>query len=161
MVSKSKRTKRTRSRSRSKGCSKSSGICMAKMMNYGLIGAIIIGVLVMLVQFMTGDSEPKALEGHTSKTLYLFHMDGCRHCKDMMPEWDKFEASNPTNVKTKKLEAEKNKPEIDALKQKFGLSFEGYPTMMLCDEEKGTYTEYKGGRNAQEIESFCNGKAHK
>jgi len=130
---------------------------MNALLNYGLLGAMVIGFLVIMVQFLT-PNEPSAVEGHSSKTLCLIHSEKCGHCKDMMPEWKKFSEKNKTNVKVKTLEAKKNEGEIKTLTDKFKLDIDGYPSIYLLDEETNTAQPYSGGRKCDEFEAFCNKK---
>lgn len=152
--SRSKTGSKRRSKSRSSG---KGGICMNALLNYGLLGAMVIGFLVIMVQFLT-PNEPSAVEGNSSKTLCLVHSKTCGHCEKMMPEWNKFEKSNSTNVKVKTLEAKNNEDEIKTLTDKFNIKVDGYPSIYLLDEENNTATPYTGGRTRDDFEAFCNKK---
>lgn len=151
--SKSKTGSRRRSKSRSSG---KGGICMNALLNYGLLGAMVIGFLVIMVQFLT-PNEPSAVEGNSSKTICLIHSETCRHCKKMMPQWKNFVSNNPTNVKVKTLEAnnDHDKVEIKTLTDKFNIEVDGYPSIYLLDEETNTAKPYSGGRTEEEFKKFC------
>ena len=50
-----------------------------------------------------------------SNEFVFYHMKGCPHCVNMMPEWSKFESSNDTGVKTRKTEQSEAPDEIKKL----------------------------------------------
>lgn len=152
--SRSKTGSKRRSKSRSNG---KGGICMNALLNYGLLGAMVIGFLVIMVQFLT-PNEPRAVEGNSSKTLCLIHSKTCGHCKNMINDWNNFEKNNKTNVKVKTLEAKTDEDEIKTLSDTFNLKIDGYPSIYLLDEEKNTATPYTGGRTEEDFKKFCDNK---
>ena len=47
------------------------------------------------------------------KTLYYFHMNGCGHCKTLMPEWDAASKENNTGINMRSVEMnEDDGPEL-------------------------------------------------
>lgn len=158
--SKSKSKSKSKRRVSSSSCSRTKGpggICMNALLNYSIIGAIVIGFLIIMVKVLTPVSE-KEVEGNSSKTLCLIHSESCGHCKKMMPEWTKFYKTNKTNVNIKTLEARKDEDEIETIKKKFGIKVDGYPTIYLLDGETNTAEEYSGGRKCSDFEAFCGKK---
>lgn len=135
MVKRSKSKSRSGSKRRSKSSRTNGkgGICMNALLNYGLIGAIIVGFLVIMVKVLT--PVPKQVEGNSSKSIYFIKSDGCGHCQRMKDAWQEFSNSNPTNVKVKTLEAKNNADEIKELTKKFSIDVNGYPTILIIDEE--------------------------
>ena len=82
------------------------------------------------------------------KELVYFHMNGCGHCKKMMPEWDKFQQNAPQGVKVSKVE-QAEKPD---LMQKLGI--QGFPTIKLFNNGKPV-KDYNGERTAEAFASFA------
>ena len=75
-------------------------------------------------------------------------MNGCGHCKKMMPEWDKFQQNAPQNVKVSKVE-QAEKPD---LLEKLGI--QGFPTIKLFNNGKPV-KDYNGERTAEAFASFA------
>ena len=73
-------------------------------------------------------------------------MNGCPHCVNMMPEWDKFAKLNPGV--TEKHEAS------DAQELTKKLKITGFPTIMLLDKQNNKVKAYDGGRTAAEFKAF-------
>ena len=88
-------------------------------------------------------------EGFTGqgKEMVLFHMNGCGHCKKMMPEWDKFQQNAPQGVKVSKVE-QAEKPD---LLEKLGI--QGFPSIKLFNNGKPV-KDYNGERTAEAFASF-------
>ena len=84
------------------------------------------------------------------KQLVFFHMNGCGHCKKMMPEWEKLESTYSGEVSLKKVEASSG----DDLLKKNKIS--GFPTILLLDESGNKLKEYNGDRTAKSLEKFLN-----
>jgi thiol-disulfide isomerase/thioredoxin len=115
-----------------------------------LIGGIL--VVVFLVNHLNKVKEGMANGGKDKECVY-FHMNGCPHCVDMMPEWDKFVENNNkdenSSVSTKKVEAS----EESALRDKLGVN--GYPTVYLVNKQSGDpIAEFKGDRTFQGLRDF-------
>ena len=83
------------------------------------------------------------------KELVYFHMNGCGHCKNFTPEWEKFASGYNGNIKLKKLE----RAEAGDLLTKYEV--QGFPTVLLLDEQ-GNKKTFEGERSVQGLESFIN-----
>jgi thiol-disulfide isomerase/thioredoxin len=83
------------------------------------------------------------------KSLLLLHMEGCGHCKKLMPEWDKFTQMNNTSIVTKAVEKDDDR----ALVKRYGV--EGFPTILLLDSNGKKLDTYDGDRNAQGLLDYC------
>ena len=91
------------------------------------------------------------LEGFgNGSTLTYFYMDGCPHCVKFAPEWDKFAQNHTGALKLKKVEA-KNMSE-----QEKGLGIQGFPTIMVVDNNGKKETDYDGPRTAEGLKAFAN-----
>ena len=82
--------------------------------------------------------------------LVLYHLPGCPHCVNMMPEWEKVvdahEADDKVNIKTVNCQDEPGKAkEVDV---------ESFPTIILFKD--GKKVVYESGRTQEELEEFLN-----
>jgi thiol-disulfide isomerase/thioredoxin len=81
--------------------------------------------------------------------LLLLHMNGCGHCKDMMPAWKSFENSNNTGIKVSTVEQSEN----PALVKKHNVK--GFPTILLLDAQGNKIKDYSGPRTIEGFKKFC------
>ena len=89
-------------------------------------------------------------EGFTGASEFVFyHMNGCPHCTNMMPEWSKFENSNNSGIKTRKVERGEAPDEV----KKHGIK--GFPSILLLDGNGDKIKAYNGPRTAEGFNSFC------
>jgi thiol-disulfide isomerase/thioredoxin len=89
-------------------------------------------------------------EGFTGASEFVFyHMNGCPHCTNMMPEWSKFESNNDSGIKTRKTEQGEAPDEV----KKYGIT--GYPSLVLLDSNGDKIKDYKGPRTANAFAAFC------
>jgi len=89
-------------------------------------------------------------EGFTGASEFVFyHMNGCPHCVNMMPEWAKFEDNNDTGIKTRKTERGEAPDEV----KKYGIK--GFPALVLLDDNGDKIKDYSGPRNAKGFAAFC------
>ena len=116
----------------------------------------IVGVLVVYYIYLSVCKNRKASynafyqEGfENKKTLVFFHMNGCGHCTKMMPEWHAFEKENNTGVATKKLE----RGQAGSLIEKHKI--QGFPTIMLLDNNDNKIKDYSGPRTKSGLLEFC------
>ena len=83
------------------------------------------------------------------KSLLLLHMEGCGHCKKLMPEWDKFAETNNTSIITKSVEKDDDR----ALVKRYGVK--GFPTILLLDSNGKKLDTYGGPRTAKGLLDYC------
>lgn len=94
-------------------------------------------------------------EGFDGKTFAFFFAPRCGHCKNTMPEWEKFESMNNTDVKLVKINCDENKE----LAQKYGI--QGFPTFYYLPNglnNPDSKVEYKGDRSLSAWLEFLQGK---
>lgn len=107
-----------------------------------LAAVIILGSLLYLLAKST-------LEGFEPASEFIFyHMNGCPHCTNMMPEWSTFVSNNNTSMKTRKVEQSEAPEEI----KKHGIS--GFPALLLLDGKGNKVKTYDGPRTANSFASF-------
>lgn len=113
-----------------------------------LYAGIAVAVLCVVVYFVffRGSSE-----GFSSgkRSIVLFFLPGCGFCTDMMPEWDKFEASqrNNPNIEVRKVDGSQNRQAA----QEQGIT--GFPTIILFEED-GSKKVFDGDRTQEAFERF-------
>lgn len=83
------------------------------------------------------------------KSLLLLHMEGCGHCKKLMPAWDKFAETNNTSIVTKSVEKDDDR----ALVKRYGV--EGFPTILLLDSNGKKLDTYSGPRTTKGLLDYC------
>tara|TARA_B100001057_G_C22647759_1_gene870817 strand:- start:7 stop:414 length:408 start_codon:yes stop_codon:yes gene_type:complete len=81
------------------------------------------------------------------KAFILLHMNGCGHCKNLMPAWDEAEKKNPTNIKMCKLEKSEDKGA--ELCKKFNVS--SFPTLVVINDNNDKINEYQGDRSVESL----------
>jgi len=82
---------------------------------------------------------------NASAKVTYYYMDGCPHCRNFKPEWEKFKAA----AAAAGIEA------LDVAAQDMGSvtpKVVGFPTVHV--EVKGKVTEYKGERTADALHAF-------
>jgi len=94
-----------------------------------------------------GSGAETAFAGAVGAEMVLCHMNGCGHCKNMMPEWDKF--SKQGKIKTRKIEVGEDK---DFMRQHDVSSF---PTILLLDKNGKKLDEYQGERDASSFAEYA------
>ena len=112
---------------------------------YAGIAVAVVCVVVYFV-FFRGSSE-----GFSSgkRSIVLFFLPGCGFCTDMMPEWDKFEASqrNNPNIEVRKVDGSQNRQAA----QEQGIT--GFPTIILFEED-GSKKVFDGDRTQESFKRF-------
>jgi len=106
---------------------------------------IAIAVICLLCGCCKGVYE--GLVGSSGNEVVLFHMNGCGHCKNMMPAWDQWAAG--TSHKNRKLE----RGQASGLLKKHGVS--GFPTILALDGNGTKLGTFSGNRNSAGFESFA------
>ena len=115
--------------------------------------------VIMVIKFVYnelisgGHMQGEMLEGFSGqgKEFTLFYWKDCGHCKQMMPEWNKFmQSNNNQGVKVNKVEKDEN----PGLMDKMGV--QGFPTILLTKNGE-VVKPYEGERTAEAFQSFING----
>jgi thioredoxin-like negative regulator of GroEL len=88
-------------------------------------------------------------------TVMLFYMDGCSHCQQFKPTWNRFAHDSPIaaisfNIGTAPRQLR------DRLTAHL---VQGVPTIVLYLDGK-PYLTYKGARNYEGLMQFANGRAN-
>ena len=107
--------------------------------------AIVLAVVCLLGGCCKGVYE--GLVGSGGNEVVLFHMNGCGHCKNMMPARDKWSAG--TSHKSRKLE----RSQAGDLLTKHGVR--GFPTILALDGAGNKLGTFSGSRNAAGFEAFA------
>lgn len=117
-----------------------------------LVSLVVVG-LFFGMGFKLGEYSAKRLAGieglANQKELVFIHMDGCGHCKNMMPEWAKATKKNNTNIRMRKVE--RSEEDGPALCNKFNIS--GFPTIILLSGGEKV-KEYDGDRKSDALLEF-------
>ena len=79
--------------------------------------------------------------------VVLYYSEHCGHCKDMKPEWDRFELDVPDKVNVAKVENQG----MDDLK--FNPRVMGYPTIKMYKNAREV-DEFVGERKAEKFKEF-------
>jgi len=101
----------------------------------------------------SSSSSPSAMTSDNSTKLVYFYMDGCGHCKNFTPTWDKFCSANSSSIKTYKFEQAQVREQINTY------AISGFPTILLLDENNAKIDEYNGERTLEALTSYVNGHA--
>lgn len=117
------------------------------------LALLLIGVLAAfgvkaLIDFLESSIE-NFKDGAAIVTYYF--MEGCPHCKDMKPKWDKFKAlaaKSKEEIVTKEMSADEDYDDISKVEPKVA----GFPTIHV--EWKGKTVEYRGPREEGALMEF-------
>ena len=106
---------------------------------------LLIGITVNML--LTTISKMEGFEGR--KSMLLLHMEGCPHCVELMPEWNKFTKMNNTSIETKSVEMNEDR----SLVKKYDV--DGFPTILLLNSNGDKIKTYDGPRNSEGLIDFC------
>lgn len=127
---------------------------MHRYLRFLTVEILILVILMMIISIMNHFSRTQyMIEGMENKgrpVLILVHAEWCGHCKNMMPEWNKFEANHGENCR--KIESAEITEEM---REKYGAN--SYPTIVLIEERDGDeilLEKYNGERTEQGFAEF-------
>lgn len=116
--------------------------------------ALAAGLLVLIFSSAFYGSTKPAREGLTNnKEFVLVHMNGCGHCKTLMPEWNAAAKENKSGIPMRAVEM--NEDDGPELCDKHNIS--GFPTMILLENGK-KISDYNGERDKSGLLAFLEGK---
>ena len=121
--------------------------CAKNTLKCFLIFVIAFNLVCYVLSLIRNDAIKEGFKGR--KSLLLLHMEGCGHCKKLMPEWDKFAETNNTSIVTKSVEKDDDR----ALVKRYGV--EGFPTILLLDSNGKKLDTYTGPRNTKGLLDYC------
>jgi len=132
---------------------KVSKMCCAFCKSLGLPPSVccvvfVIAIICLAKLYLLPLVEGFAAKSGKNKIVYAY-MNGCPHCDDAMPEWDKFVKTTKV-VDTEKIESNDDKEFM----KKMGV--EGFPTFLLLDSKGNKLKEYSGERTSKALEKFAN-----
>lgn len=94
------------------------------------------------------ESLKKVLKG---PVIILIHAHWCGHCRNMMPEWKRFEQEIPKSCKVKVAKIEDSV--YSNVKHEVDLGAEGFPTIKLFNNGK-LVKKYDGERTSSDMIQF-------
>ena len=115
----------------------------------GLLVVFLILVILISVFFGFNRFRKEGFDNNNNKFI-LVHMNGCGHCKDLMPIWEEASQSNTTPIRMKVVEM--SEPEGKKLCDEHDIK--SFPTMILI--KNNTTTMYDGNRTKEGLLSFLN-----
>ena len=118
-----------------------------------LLIVVVVVALFLLIKFFINKQNNDNDEGFEGqKTLLLNHMTGCGHCEKLMPDWNKCEKQNKSNIKMKKVEVN----EDPSYAKKYDV--QGFPTILLLDSNGEKLDTYDGPRTLDGLLSYLKSK---
>lgn len=121
-------------------------------LTFNLINVVLM-IIVLVILFSTMVcSCRKNKEGLSNqKEFVLIHMEGCGHCKTLMPEWQEASKNNKTDINMRAVEM--NQDDGPELCKKHNIN--GFPTMIVLENGE-KIKDYDGERNKDGLLSFLN-----
>ena len=127
---------------------------MHRYLRFLTVEILILVILMMIISIMNHFSRTQymieGMENTGRPVLILVYAEWCGHCKNMMPEWDKFQANHGENCR--KIES----AEItEDMRKKYGAN--SYPTIVLIeerDDDEILLEKYNGERTEQGFTEF-------
>ena len=110
---------------------------------------IIIIIMIVLKLLMDKNIIENFREINKKKSLILFYVDWCSHCKSILPIWNKFELenNNKRDVKVSKINCDQNAD----LARKYNI--ERFPTILYLENEM-VKKIYNGDRTLKSLTDF-------
>jgi len=112
-------------------------------------------IIILMSVFNKGQEHFQISENDTTPVVVMFHANWCGHCKELMPEWMKFEKAyhGKKGINVVKIESDEDK----SLVKLHGVN--GYPTIKYCP--RGVYNtdgtvDFNGSRNLPGLADFYN-----
>ena len=125
-------------------------LCKKACGKFGFPKYVCLAIVAFLAIYLIRKYVMPNVEGLTGARKFVFaHMDGCRHCDEAMPEWDKFVKNNNTAIKPMKIES---KQDPDFMKRH---QVVGFPTFLLISADGKKIKEYEGKRKADLFLEFA------
>lgn len=135
---------------------------MAYNTKHFLVGAVVIGLLVLLAMKVSGSTFSWGLQGFQSgptptvNSFTMYYADWCPHCQSAKPDFQALVDQGAITVGNKRCEIRMVSPELEPEKAQ-GKAVKGFPTFLL-ETTEGETVEYKGERNTQGYLEFINKK---
>ena len=97
---------------------------------YILLTIFVVFAIGFIVNYLMGNKLTNSYEGLENKktTVVYYWMDGCQHCKNFNPEWDKFTQLHIKNPELNVYKVQNTDKNIPSKHEKL---IEGYPTVLL------------------------------
>ena len=106
---------------------------------------VLVAVLIAVIYLWPRLSKE---EFASKDAMILFHLPNCKFCRDMMPEWNKFQAAHQDDPKVTVYKVDGSKhPEIADTNK-----IRGFPTVIKV--KNGKKTMFTGERTAKALEEF-------
>jgi thioredoxin-like negative regulator of GroEL len=125
----------------------------SKCGKFGSINLVLAAILLAVMFGAMFNGAQSSTEGLSNqKEFVLVHMNGCGHCKTLMPEWKSAAKSNNTGISMRAVEM--NEDDGPELCKKHNIT--GFPTMILLENGKKV-ADYNGERNKDGLLKFLQG----
>lgn len=115
-----------------------------------MIIIIVIAIILAVSLFLIVST--KNTEAFSTRKITLFYSDSCGHCKNFMPEWDRFAnhaSKNIADLTVQKVDCQADQDTCNVQQ------IEGYPTVIL--EQNNQKIKYNGERTMDSLIKFSQG----